>query len=280
MHLIMIVTAVAIAWLLRLHWSHPQGNWQQRFEKALFLFLFPSILLLMTAIAVLCMGPQGQMVGLRAGWFSYIFVLICLAITAILGVKLSCLGWKSLNRARHCPILEFDDKSIRVLDTEVLFAAQIGFWKPELVVSQGLLQTLSSAHIQTVLTHEQGHYYYRDTFWLFWLGWIRECTAWLPNTDTLWQELLILREMRADNWAALKVDPLTLAESLLMVVSNHALASEIFCAAIDSPLTCDRLEQRINALLTQPQPISPPNIQSWLWFLLAFIPLVTVIFHR
>lgn len=278
MHLIMILTAVAIAWCLRLHWSNPQGTWRQRFEQALFLFLFPPILLLMTAIAVLCMGPQGQMVGIRAGWFSYVFVLICLAIAAILCVNQGCLGWKSLNNVRKLSTLELDNQSIRVLDTEVLFAAQIGFWKPELVVSQRLLQTLSPAHLETVLTHEQGHYYYRDTFWFFWLGCIRECTAWLPNTEALWQELLILREMRADSWAASKVDALTLAESLLMVVGNHA-STDIFCAAIDSALTGERLEQRIDALLTPSQPILQPAWKSWLWFLFAIAPLITVLFH-
>jgi len=30
----------------------------------------------MTGLAVLCMGPQGQMIGLRAGWFSYLLALV------------------------------------------------------------------------------------------------------------------------------------------------------------------------------------------------------------
>jgi Zn-dependent protease with chaperone function len=89
----------------------------------------------------------------------------------------------------------------RVLDNPIPFSALIGFWQPELIVSQGLLNTLDQDHLEAVFKHEQGHYYYRDTFWFFWLGWVRSISAWLPNTEALWQELLLLREMRADRWA-------------------------------------------------------------------------------
>ncbi|MFN7502639.1 MAG: M56 family metallopeptidase, partial [Dolichospermum sp.] len=122
----------------------------------------------------------------------------------------------------------------------------------------------------------QGHYQYRDTFWFFWLGWMRSCTAWLPNTEPLWQELLVLRELRADSYAASQVDPLVLAESLLLVVSNNPITSDVCCAALGAG---DRLEQRIEALLTPPEPISERQLPSWRIFLLAFLPLITVVFH-
>jgi Zn-dependent protease with chaperone function len=280
MHLIMILAALAVAWWLRLTSTEPRGTWLQRWQRSLFLFLFPPLLLLMTAIAVLCMGTQGQMLGLQTGWFSYVLTLSYLGIIGILCLKLAWEGWQSVRSARNCPPLNLEGRQVRLLNTGALFAAQIGFWQPELVVSQGLLQTLAPAYLETVLAHEQGHYYYRDTFWFFWLGWIRSCTAWLPNTDALWQELLVLRELRADRWAALQVDPLLLAESLLMVVSTSPVCSEIFCAALDSASSRDRLEERIDALLAQPKPMPKPSFQSWIWVFLAFLPLVTVLLHR
>ncbi|MCX7596709.1 MAG: M56 family peptidase, partial [Fischerella sp.] len=121
-------------------------------------------------------------------------------------------------------------------------------------------------------------YHYRDTFWFFWLGWVRSCTVWLPNTEALWQELLILRELRADAHAALQVDPLLLAESLILVVSTPPVSSEICCAAL-AYSSAERLEQRIEALLGQPEPISELNTQFWNRFFLALLPLLTVIFH-
>lgn len=283
MHLIMILIALTVAWCLRSSWNQPQGNWNLRWQRSLFLFLFPPLLIFMTAISVLFMGPQGQMGGMYTGSISYVVALIYLAFFVISCIKLAFQGWRSVESARNCPLVNLGDKQARLLQTGALFAGQIGFWQPELVVSQGLLQTLSPDHLESVLAHEQGHHYYRDTFWFFWLGWVRSCTAWLPNTELLWQELLALRELRADSYAALQIDPLLLAESLLLVVSNSPVISEICCAALGSPSVGDaygvRLEQRIEALLAPPEPNPEARLQSWNGFLLALLPLVTVIFH-
>lgn len=279
MHLIMILNALAVAWWLRSSWNQPQASWSLRWGRSLFLFLFPPLLIFMTAIAVLFMGPQGAMGGMYTGSVSYVVALIYMAFFAILCIKLAFQGWQSVESARKCPLVNLGDKRARLLQTGALFAGQIGFWQPELVVSQGLLQTLSPEHLESVLAHEQGHHYYRDTFWFFWLGWVRSCTAWLPNTEPLWEELLALRELRADGYAALQVDPLVLAESLLLVVSTSPVLSEICCAALGSSGAGDRLEQRIEALLAPPEPIAEAQLQSWHGFLLAFLPLVAVIFH-
>ena len=276
MHRLMIFTAVIIACWLRFFGSIPQGNWHLRWQKTLFLFLFPPLLIFMTVTSVVCMGTQGKMGGMYTDSSSYLLALIFLGFFNILGIKLAFQGWKSIKSAHECPQINLAGKQARLLETEALFAGQMGFWQPELVVSQGLLQILSPVHLESVLAHEQGHYHYRDTFWFFWLGWMRSCTAWLPNTEPLWQELLVLRELRADSYAASQVDPLVLAESLLLVVSNNSITSDICCAALG---TGDRLEQRIEALLTPSEPISETQLQSWHIFLLAFLPLITVIFH-
>ncbi|MBO3459373.1 M56 family metallopeptidase [Aetokthonos hydrillicola Thurmond2011] len=278
MHLIMILLALAVAYWIRYGPTDFQGNWNVKWRRSLFLFLFPPLLIFTTVISLLCMGPQGKMGGLQTGWFSYVLALSCLAFFTILCIKLAWQGWQSVKSARGCPLVNFGDRQIRLLNTKALFAGQIGFWQPELVLSEGLLQTLSPEQLQTVLAHEQGHYYYRDTFWFFWLGWLRSCTAWLPNTEALWEDLLVLRELRADAHAALQVDPLVLAESLLLVVSTPPLSSEICCAAMGSP-SLDRLEQRINALLAQPDPTTQIQSQSWSYFLLALLPLFTIVFH-
>lgn len=276
MHLFMIITALAIAYRLRSSGNIAQGNWHLRWQKTLFLFLFPPLLIFMTVTAVVCMGTQGKMGGMYTNSFSYILALISLGFFNILVLKLVLGGWKAIKSARECPQMNLNGKQVRILQTKALFAGQIGFWQPELVVSEGLLETLSPIHLESVLAHEQGHYQYRDTFWFFWLGWMRECTAWLPNTEPLWQELLVLRELRADSYAASQVDPLVLAESLLLVVSNNPITSDVCCAALGAG---DRLEQRIEALLTPPEPISERQLPSWRIFLLAFLPLITVVFH-
>jgi Zn-dependent protease with chaperone function len=166
-----------------------------------------------------------------------------------------------------------------VLDTPQLFAAQVGFWQSHLVVSQGLLDRLTSEQLNAVLTHEQSHVHYRDTFWFFWMGWLRHFTVWLPNTEALWQELLLLRELRADHWAAQTVDPLILAESLLLTVQDSAAAPNL-CAAFSAAAPLSRLEERIEALLAPPESSNQFNRLSLLGLVVALIPLLTVLFHR
>lgn len=279
MHLVMIMTALGLAWLLRCRELSPSGTWTQRWQRTLLLFILSPLLLMMTALAVLCMGPQGQMIGLHTDWFSYFLVLGSVITSLLFCLKLASQGFISLQRIRSYPQINLECKSARLLDSSILFIAQIGFWQPELVISQRLLQTLAPEHLEAVLTHEQAHYYYRDTFWFFWLGWLRRLTAWLPNTEALWQELLLLREIRADRWAAERVDALLLAESLLLVVSTPIMASESFCAAFSCAAPRNRLQERIEALLGEPESSNHPNYWTWVWVILALLPLIAVPFH-
>lgn len=281
MHLFMILAALTFTWIVRLGWSSDnKSTWTQRWQRSLLFFLFPPLLLIITGSSVLCMGTQGTMIGLQVGRFSYWLTWFLFAIVGFLGFKLAWQGWQAVQKTRTYELQDLGDRKGRVLETSALFSALVGFWQPELVVSKGMLHTLTPDQLKAVIAHEQAHYYYRDTFWFFWLGWIRSCTAWLPNTQTLWQELLLLREIRADAWAAQQVDPLLLAESLVLVVRSSIMPMTSFCAAFSAVTQSDRFTERIEALLTQPQPTSQPQIKwSWLWLLLAFLPLATVPFH-
>lgn len=279
MHLTMILIALGLVWWYRCRWSRPQGNWTQRWQRSLSVFLFPPLLLTITALAVLYMGPDEEpRIWQAQGRFSYLLASVFCGLAGVLCLKLAIQSWRSLQQVRTCPRLNFMGKNSRILDNPIPFSALIGFWQPELLVSQGLLNTLDKAHLQAVLQHEQGHYYYRDTFWFFWLGWVRSYTAWLPNTEVLWQELLLLREMRADRWAAQKVDPLLLAESLLVVVSTLPV-SDNCCAPFSCAAPRSRLDERIEALLASELSYHQPSLWSWTWLLLAFLPLTAVPFH-
>lgn len=280
MHLFMILSTLALGGFVRLGWSNKQGSWHQRWWRSLWFFLFPPLLLAIAGIAVLCMGTQGTMIGLQVGRFSYLLVLVLFAVAAVLGLKLAWQGWRSLQQTRTYPTQELEGKSCRLLETPALFSALIGFWQPELVMSQGMLHALTPTQLAAVIAHEQAHQYYRDTFWFFWLGWVRTCTAWLPNTEALWQELLLLRELRADAFAAQKVDPLVLAESLVLVVRSSIMPTSSFCVAFSTPTQSDRLAERIDALLEESESFTQPQLKwSLLWLLPALLPLATVPFH-
>ncbi len=280
MHLTMILAALGLAWWLRSRCSYPPGSWNQRWQRALSLFLLPPLLLLMTAASVVYMGPEEEpMLWQWQGRFSYLLASGLLGLAGILLLKLALKSFRLWQHVRTCPQLNFMGGHSRVLENPIPFSALIGFWQPELLVTQGLLDTLDNAHLEAVFKHEQGHCYYRDTFWFFWLGCVRSYTAWLPNTEALWQELLLLRELRADRWAAQQVDPLLLAESLLVVVSTMPVQSDNCCVAFSCAAPRNGLQQRIEALLAEPEAIAQPSLWSWTWLLLAFLPLAAVPFH-
>lgn len=286
MHLSLIVLAIGIVCCTRLLWSSSipflslffstkPTSWQH----PLLAFLLPPLLLLTTGMAVLGMGSQGQMLGVPVGGIGYLLAWGFLGYAGVTLLWTIGQAWRSLHQLQIHSRHNLNGLTGRVLAHSTPFAAQVGFWQSQLVVSQGLLDTLSQEQLEAVLTHEQAHAYYRDTFWFFWLGWLRQVTAWLPQTESLWQNLLLLRELRADRWAAQRVDPLLLAESLLLVVQAPLVNSQEICAAFGTDPTLNRLEERIDALLTDAPVIEPQFRSLGLGLLLTLSPFVTVLFH-
>jgi Zn-dependent protease with chaperone function len=290
-HFVMIFGSLFLAWGLRYGWQNSgeaaeQVSWQKRWQKALVCFVLPPLLVVMTAIAVLCMGSEGQMIGLQAGRLSYAIAIIFLIYSVIRSAQLALNGWQSLQKLQDLVDVKDDfqaanlvDEPVRLLDMPILFAAQIGFWRSHLFVSQGLIDTLDKDHLEAVLLHERAHAHYRDTFWFFWLGCLRQVMPWLPNTQALWEELLLLRELRADRWAAQYADGLLLAESLLAMVSSNMHPMPIFAAAFGATNTSDRLEERVNFLLAEPEPLPQFSWRSLFWIGFSLLPLTVLPLH-
>ncbi|MCU0526849.1 MAG: M56 family metallopeptidase [Elainella sp. Prado103] len=280
MHLDLLLLALGVAILVRVLAMRSGRTWQDRWQRTLGLFLFSPLLLGVTAWSVLNMGQHGQMLGVPVGQIGF---LCALGLGAGAGGSLIWqVGqvWRSLRQLQQHPSIKIADQSAYLLEIDMPFAAQVGFWRSRLVVSRGLLDQFSPEQLAAVFAHEQAHAYYHDTFWFFWLNWLRQVTAWLPNTAALWQELLLLREMRADRWATQEVEALLVAESLLQMAKapfvNPNLQLETACTAVAADLT--RLEERIEALLSE-TPV-PDRAFPWLWILLAWIPCLTIILHQ
>lgn len=280
MHLIIIIGVVSLACLLRISWFPSQGSWSERWQKAVLLFILPPLLILMSVIAILFMGPQGKMIGLSTDWFSYLITICWLILAIIMVIRLGSEGKQFKSEINTYPSQKLSGYSMRILDNPLLFCAQIGFWQPQLVVSKGLIKLLPKEHLEAVLAHEQAHLFYRDTFWFFWLGWLRKITFWLPNTELLWQEILTLREIRADSWAAQKVDPLVLAEALLKVISSPLMVAENLSAAFSNPVPKNRLQERIDALIDDSESDSGLNLWLYAGIVLSLFPLILIPFHN
>lgn len=283
MHLLMLgialILALGIQWLKSIH-STGQPTWRQRVQRSLIGIIVPPLLLTITAIAVICMGPQGEMLGQPTGLLGYSLAWGFCGWVLISGAILLLQAMRSLKEIRQYPTQKLHGIMVRVLDEPILFCAQIGLWQPELVVTKGFINTLTSEQQKAVLAHEQAHYHYRDTFCFFWLGWCRRLSAWFPNTNTYWEELLLLRELRADRWAAQQVDPLLLAEALVLMVRDQTIASPAYCATFSATTPPNRLTERIEALLSDTE---PPRGSYWdvlQWVGLILLPLLTIPFHH
>lgn len=279
MHLTLILFVILVAWGVRLDFGFLHHQCRISWTMPLLQFLLPPLLLLSTAFAVLCMGMGGEMFGLPVGWLGCHLAFGFFVWAAGMLIWRLVQAWRSLLLLKTYPTVDIDNTTGRVLETPALFAAQIGLWNSQLVVSSGLLTQLSPDQLSAVLAHEAAHRYYRDTFWFFILGWMGRLTYWLPRTSVLWQELLLYREIRADRRAAQQVDPLVLAESLLQVVQSPLAVSPLVEAAFsdDSSL---RLEERVEALLSEQTPAQPLSLWFWSVWLLAGVPLLTPLLHH
>lgn len=283
MHLFLILIAVSCALVLRSSWSRNTKTWRDRWHAALFAFLLPPLLLLTTAIAIICMGDRGTMIGMETGQLSYYLAIAYLIFALASWLKLFGDGHHSLQTIRSYPpiTLQIEEKNVRarLLENSGLYCAQIGFLQPELVVSQGLLESLDPEHLQAAIAHEQAHLYYGDTFLFFWLGWLRRITPWLPATEALWEELLALRELRADRFACQQIDGLVLAESLLLTVSAPFQEFASLSAEFNRLCPSDRLQERIDALLTEPNGNIEFKWIDWSGLAIALLPLIFVPLH-
>lgn len=83
MHLLIIFAALIVAYTIRCRWTQQVGRWNERWHKALFLFLFPPLLIFMTTFALLFMGPQGTMGGLQTGCYGYVIAFVALIFSRL-----------------------------------------------------------------------------------------------------------------------------------------------------------------------------------------------------
>jgi Zn-dependent protease with chaperone function len=234
-------------------------------------------MLITTSAAIVVMGC-GEMFGVPARMGSHLLAWLFLGWTTVCFLDLAWQTVTTLRSVQDQPQTSHQGQTMRLLATEFPYSAQIGLWSPELVVSQGLLKRLSPTHLAAVLAHENAHLIYRDTLTFFVLGSLRRLTAWLPQTEALWQELLWQRECRADRKAAESCDPLVLAEALALV-AQAAITEEVMPLAVPFHSQEARLLARIDQLLAPPsQVMATPLTHYWISFSVLAIALGPLLF--
>lgn len=291
MHFLVMITAVILAYLIRIISQHPHFKKQKSWSLSLFFFITPVLLVLMSSVAIVTMGYQGQMWGIEATLISYILAWCCLGY-GVINLFTYYLEIKKISiRVNQLAEENVLGNQAKVLNTSFPYAGLMGFYQGEkksltdffqshLVLSKGLINLLSQEHLQAVITHEKAHQKHKDPLIFFCLSYCKNITFWLPNNEKLWNDLILLRELRADNTASKSVDFLLLAESLLMMTQEameqpSPMDYDFICTFMDN-----RLNERIEALINQDNSAHYINWYQLSWMMVVFIPFIIIPFHQ
>jgi Zn-dependent protease with chaperone function len=273
----MILWALLLAILLRLI---PHHNFPHRWSSTLLLFTLPPLFLLMTALAILFMGFQGQMLGLKIIELGNFLAIIFLTFIVLYATRFIYQANITNQIINQYPEQIIQGRKAKILNIDFPYCAQIGIFKPQLVISQGLLNILDTEHLEAVLLHEEAHKFYQDSLWFFVLNLLKDCSFLLPKTEILWQDLLLLREIRADRKASTKINPLIVAESLLTVAQNSVAIPFDLAIPFSLPTSINRLNMRIDALFIPESDSTNYSNQYWLWLLIIFTPWLMILLHN
>lgn len=152
---------------------------------------------------------------------------------------------------------------VRLLDRQEPLALTVGFRRPVILLSDGLLDAVCPQTRDVILAHERAHVQRRDTAWAF-LDSL--AAALMPRTVRvgLMRELALAREQACDLWAAERAGKLRVAQALTKV-ARLGLSQPAFGMSV----AASSLEARVLHLLEPPQ--------ATRWWVAAPIALVIVV---
>lgn len=154
--------------------------------------------------------------------------------------------------------LRRNDLGVVVLETPVPVCFAAGLWRPQVLISRGLLRWLDTAQRAIVLAHERAHVRRHDALIA---NVVRMCALWHVPVVARWlaRELEIAAEQVCDEEAGTIVgDRIAVAEAILSVER----AAQAQAAAMLAPSTAvafgeRAVERRVESLLRDPQPALP-----------------------
>lgn len=91
-------------------------------------------------------------------------LVIARLLYAIFSISRTVAATSILTRSDH-PVKFVSGYPVRLLPTSALYCFTAGFIKPEVYLSEGMLQHLTTQHISAILAHEAGHVRKRDGLW-------------------------------------------------------------------------------------------------------------------
>ncbi|MBD1383291.1 M56 family metallopeptidase [Metabacillus arenae] len=140
---------------------------------------------------------------------------------------------------------EGQNKDILVINHDQLLAFSMGFRRPMIVLSSGLIRLLDDQELEAVIEHEASHQQNYDSLWVFILKLISESLWFIPMTKWSYHNYKIISELLADEYAIRQTgSEIGLGSALLKLIKN--------CCRDDStPVLVHFSEEAVNYRLKQ-----------------------------
>ncbi len=166
---------------------------------------------------------------------------------------------------------------IRVLDHATAVAYTLPGWHSRVVLSAGMLDLLTHTELVAVIDHEKAHVRSRhDLLVLPFQAW-GTALGWLPGVRAAAESVAELTEMLADDWAARRSKPSTLAKALATVALSGVPAGSGVVGSQTPAVTGRSAAARVNRLLhPDPLPLWALSCVYLAALLLVLLPLAAV----
>lgn len=151
---------------------------------------------------------------------------------------------------------------LRTLSTLHPVASTVGLWRPQIVLSAGLIAALTPAELGTVIGHEWGHVRRRDPLRIALLQFWSTALWFLPIIRTLARDSARAMEDAADDAAVfLTKQPLELAAALVKTAKAQVQQQRLPVPALGGDQVVTERVERLLALTPARPP--QPHMRTW-----------------
>lgn len=170
------------------------------------------------------------------------------------------------------------NKEIIVIEHDQSLAFTVGYRRPSIVLSSGLVEILEDHELEAVIEHETFHQQNYDSLKIFILQLISQVLWFIPLTKWSYQNYKIISELMADNYAIQKMGTeLGLSSALLKLIRNYfsSKASPILVHFSEEAVNY-RLQQLVEPKRTIPVKLETTSIVISIYVMLLFMGMILV----
>ena len=172
---------------------------------------------------------------------------------------------------------DFRRLQLRLLGATRPLAFTVGLWRPQIVLSERMISSLSDEELRAVLFHELGHVRSRDPLRLAVVRFLADALWFLPVARSLARDFVDAVEEGADDWAVGATrQPIDLATALVKTARAGLLSPMPVASSLAGNLSVEGRVQRLLGMDEKRR--SGTTLRTWvtsgLITLLLFMPVI------